>query len=472
MDNQKKEALKGFILAMNSSVSNQRQIAYGGSQYTQGTDPKHACLWEEFGYKQNLTYYDFRLMYERQGIAGGVIDMHAQLAFQTLPEIVEGDNDAENRKETPTEKEVRQFAKRTSFFQKYMDATIRRSVGNYSALIIQIADNKTWNEPVDSLSSEQIVKFIPVWEHQLLVNQFDQDQLSPTYSEPLSFTYNEYDFNRTNTQNAGPQRAVTIHADRVIWFGDLYSNGSATLMGNLMLKKGYNDFATMEKLIGAGGEGAYKNSARHIATSFDKDTNITDLAKMFGVTEAELGDVFQEMTSDLNSNFDAGMFGKAATYTVLSTSLPDMRETFDNAAMSAAASVQYPMTVIVGQQTGERASSEDGKVTAKRSTSYRNNVLTPELMDALAKLQKLGLWSGTEFTIVWDSLLDASESEKIDNAYKMAQTNALTGGVGEPIYSQKEIRVVGGQDPEIELTAMEKKLIDEGQTEDPLPEDE
>ena len=461
MDNQKKEAIKGFILAMNSGASQQRQLSYGG-EFAQGSDTKHHCLWDEFGYKQHLTYYDFRVMYERQGIAGGVVDMHAQLAFQTLPEIVEGDDDSENKKETTTEKEFRQFSKRTSLFQKYMDATIRRSVGNYSALIIQIADGKEWTEKAENVSEEQIVKFIPVWEHQLYVNQYDQDTLSPTYSEPLSFTYNEYDFNRSNTKNSGPQRSVTIDASRVIWFGDLYSNGSATLMGNLMLKNGYNDFATLEKLIGAGGEGAYKNAARHIATSFDKDTNIEDMAKMFGVKVEEMGDIFQEMTRDLNSNFDAGMFGKAATYTVLSTSLPDMRETFDNAAMSAAASVQYPMTVIVGQQTGERASTEDGKVTAKRATSYRNNVLTPELMNVLSSLQSLGLWQGTEFTVVWDSLLDASESEKIENAYKMAQTEALLAPYGRTTYSTSEIRVTGGQDPEIELTAEEKRIQDEG----------
>tara|TARA_R110002012_G_scaffold316344_1_gene531198 strand:+ start:3589 stop:5028 length:1440 start_codon:yes stop_codon:yes gene_type:complete len=479
MDKDTKKRAEGIALAMNALQGNSssyqgRAGIFGSDSYGIGQDPKHHCLWDEFGYKTNLNYNDFRNMYERQGIAGGAIEMKAEKAFEAMPVMVEGDDDAENKKESANEKEFRLFDKRLGLFNTYMDCTIRRSVGNYSALILQIADNKLWNEKAESVNADQIVKVIPVWEHQLTVNEYDQDQQSETYGDPLSFTYQEYDFNRSSTQNAAPQRSVNIHASRVVWFGDLYSNGSEPLLGNLMLKKGYNDFVTLEKLIGAGGEGAYKNAARHIAASFDKDTSIGDLMKLFGVEDAaELGDVFQEMTQDLNSNFDAGMFGKAVDYQILSTSLPDMRDTFDNALTSAASSVKIPASIVAMKISGERASTQDQLQFAKNITSYRNLVLTPEILRGImAKLSSLGIWQGVEWSVCWDSLLDASEADKIDNAYKMAQTNQASVGTGEFVYTQKEIRVAGGQKAEVEISEAEQMLMDEGEGQDPLPEGE
>lgn len=478
MNKDTRKRAEGIAMVMNALQGNSssyqgRAGVFGGDGYSIGQDPKHHCLWSEFGYKTNLSYNDFRNLYERQGIAGGAVEMKAEKAFETMPVMVEGDEDAENKEESAAEKEFRLFDKRLGLFNTYMDCTIRRSVGNYSALILQIADGKMWNEKAENIQPDQIVKVIPVWEHQLYVNQYDQDQQSATYGDPVAFTYQEYDFNTSNTQNAGPQRSVNIHASRVVWFGDLYSNGSEPLLGNLILKKGYNDFITLEKLIGAGGEGAYKNAARHIAASFDKDTSITDLMKLFGVENpAELGDVFQEMTSDLNSNFDAGMFGKAVDYQILSTSLPDMRDTFDNALTSAASSVKIPASILAMKISGERASTQDQIQFAKNVTSYRNLVLTPEILRGImSKLASLGIWKGVEWSVCWDSLLDASEAEKIDNAYKMAQTNQAALGSGEQIYTVEEIRVTGGQKAEIELSEMEKQLLKDGEGQTDLPEE-
>lgn len=478
MKQETKQRVEGLKMLVNmlttNSVTSQRDQLFRGDGYGLGQDPKHHCLYDEFGYKRTLTYEDFRNLYERQGIAGGGIDKIAKKAFETMPELVEGEESNKNTDETAAEKEFRLFEKRLGLFNIYMDCTIRRSVGNYSAMILQIADGKTWDQKAENIRPEQIIKVIPVWEHQLYVGNFDQDQQSPTYGEPVNFTYNEYDFNRSNTQNAGPQRSVTIDASRVIWFGDLYSNGSEPLLGNLMLKKGYNDWITLEKVIGSGGEGAYKNAARHIATSFDRETNIGDIMKMFGVTDAgELGDVLQAMTSDLNSNFDAGIFGKGASYDVLSTSLPDMRDTFDNPLMSAASSIDVPASILAMKLTGERASTQDEKAFAKSTTSYRNLVLQPEILrNMMQKFEILGMWAGIEWSVDWDSLLDASEEEKTNIAETMARTNQLSvASTGEPVYAQKEIRVAGGQEPEMEMTDAQKRIVEQGENMDQLPEE-
>lgn len=422
-----------------------------------GQDPKHGCLYNEFGYEQTLTFKNFYDKYRRQGIMGGVIDAFNSKAFETNPEIIEGTD--ENQAQTTNEKEFAKFAKRTNLWGVYLDACIRRSVGSYSAIIVQIKDNKRWDQKAENVSPDDIVKFIPCWQNQIQVSQYNQDEQSDNYGEPVLWSYREIDFNAVTKEAPSPSSSKTIHASRVIYFGDVYQNGTSPILGNLMLQKGYNDGVTLEKLIGAGGEGAYKNAARHIATSFDKETDLQDIANMLGVPMSELGDVLDEITRDVNSNFDAGLFAKAATYTVLSTNLPDMRETFDNALSSFASSLGLPTAWVAGTQTGERASTENEKQVAKRITSYREITLEPEINKMLSSFDTLGLWQGVEWSVKWDSLLEPSIGEKLANAKLMMEIN---GPMGE-MFTTGEIRVAAGYEAEPELTEEEQRLLDEGE---------
>ncbi|MCP5575887.1 DUF1073 domain-containing protein, partial [Klebsiella pneumoniae] len=72
----------------------------------------------------------------------------------------------------------------------------RNMVGRYSALLLQIKDNRPWNEEVDtslvrSLGEAALVKLIPVWEPQLTVAEWDNDRQSETFGQPKMFNFNE-----------------------------------------------------------------------------------------------------------------------------------------------------------------------------------------------------------------------------------------------------------------------------------------
>lgn len=423
-----------------------------------GQDPKHGCLYSEFGYKKTLTFMDFYDKYRRQGIMGGTIDAFNAKAFESNPCIIEGAEENKNKKETITEREFAKLAKRTNLWGIYLDACVRRSVGSYSAIIMQIKDNRRWDEAADNVKPEDIVKFIPCWQNQIQVSQYDQDEQSETYGEPVLWSYREIDFNAVAKEAPEPSGSKTIHASRVIYFGDVYQNGTSPVLGNLMLQKGFNDGATLEKIIGAGGEGAYKNAARHIATTFDKDTDYNKIADMLGVPIEDLADELDQITRDVNYNFDAGLFG-TASYQVLSASLPDMRDTYDNALASFAASFNLPSSWVAGAQTGERASTENEKQVAKRITSYREVTLEPEIYKMLNHFGDIGMWQGVEWSIDWASLLEPSIAEKLENAKLLAEINGPAGDT----FTISEIRVMAGFEAEPELTPEERRLLKDGE---------
>ncbi|MCP5750730.1 DUF1073 domain-containing protein, partial [Klebsiella pneumoniae] len=76
------------------------------------------------------------------------------------------------------EKKVTKYMKR--LWPRVKDADRRNMVGRYSALLLQVKDNRNWDQEVDTalvkrLGESALVKLIPVWEPQLTVAEWDND---------------------------------------------------------------------------------------------------------------------------------------------------------------------------------------------------------------------------------------------------------------------------------------------------------
>lgn len=399
-------------------------------------DPKHTCFYEEMGCTTSIGFKDTYALYDREGTAFGAINQISDKCFETNPRIVEGDESEENTDETTLERDIKRFFKRTKFWSKFKEADKRRMIGEYSGLVIQVKDNKDWSAPLEQFNLDDVLGFIPVWEVNLKVNKLDEDQFSPRFGMPLMYNYDQQSLSGEVKSNAIVSQSFTVHHSRVILIGDTQS-------GRSLLKSGFNAFKALEKVTLSGGEGVYKNAASHIQMNFSKDVDLASIAKMYGVKLEELSDVIGEQVKALNSSFDSAVITQDAETKILSVSLPDLRDSFDNPLAVAAASLQVPSTIIIGMQTGERASQQDNIAMAKRCTSRRVNDITPFIDDAMALLKEFGAVDQTELTVVWDSLLEASDAEKLANAKLMAETNSNV----DIVFTASEIRVAAGLPP-------------------------
>jgi len=92
-----------------------------------GSDSKHGSLYRVFGLPTELTFEHKKNMYDRNGVAGGAIDKLAGKTWESYPELVEGEPSAENKVDSPLEKELRKFCKRTKLWRAFraMDTTPR-----------------------------------------------------------------------------------------------------------------------------------------------------------------------------------------------------------------------------------------------------------------------------------------------------------------------------------------------------------
>jgi hypothetical protein len=434
-----------LYLALNAALGDQKMLQarqrYAAAQGLLGSDSKRPTAWRSFGWAEHLQFHDYYRLWERGGLAHGAVNRTIAKCWQDDPEIIEGEPEEKKRPPTAWEKEFKTFAKSAKLWECLREADLRRVVGKYSGLILQIADGKTWNQPVRGRAARRLVKIIPAWEGQLFPSAWGTEEKdSETYGLPTMYSFRETAVgNDPSAASAGYSgRNLEIHPDRVIILGDIIN-------GVPMLRAGYNDFVNIEKILGGSGESFLKNAARQLSVNFDKTTNLSDIAAAHNVPVKDLRTIFDNVTAGLNRGIDQTLITQGATVNPLVATVPDPQQHFNVSLQSAAASFMIPIMIWIGSQTGERSSQEDQKDWNKTNQGRRLFLLSSDIETVLAHLTRIGLIAPVaESSVVWSDLNEATQGEKLDNASKMADINQKSAATGEFPYSGQEIRDMSG----------------------------
>lgn len=401
----------------------------------------------DFGFPTDVDFDMLFMMYKRNSLAKAAVDKTVRKTWQDPPWLLEKPRDGSEgplKKETRLEKAIRQHFSKIRLWTKLMEADRRSLVGRFSAVILRVADGKPFDQPLESVSGglDALIDVIPVWEGQLRVNEWDTNEMSLTYGEPLMYGYDESNFSTgsTNPAAVGKQRKLTIHPSRVvIWSID------SSLDQESALEAGYNDLLTMEKIVGAGGEGFWKTAKASPILEMDKEADIIKMAKAMGIEPTQIHDVMNEQVEDWQKGFDKLLMVQGMTAKPLKIELPDPEHFFMNALMSFSASFDIPLKVLVGTQTGERASSEDASQWNQTCNFRRKNNVIPNVLEIVRRLEQCGiLKENPEWFIDWTDLTESTMLEKIDRAGKMAKVNKDFGDV---VFMPREIRASVGYEP-------------------------
>ena len=153
--------------------------------------------------------------------------------------------------------------------------------------------------------------------------------------------------------------------------------------------------------------------------------------------------------NDWQKGFDSLLMLQGMEAKTLGVTLPQPAEFVNVALQSFASSWGIPIKILVGMQTGERASQEDAKEWAKTCMARRNGSIVPNIMQLIRRLERFGVMAEKPWSIDWADLTESDMSEKIDRATKMADINVKNvqaGGI-ELTFTEDEIRETIGKDP-------------------------
>jgi hypothetical protein len=393
-------------------------------------DSKRPDAWCTYGYPTEISFEEFKTAYERTGAGHGAVERILGKCWEKVPRI-KLDDGKDN--ESTWEKQVGVFfqEKKTNVWNKIIELDRRGLVGYYSAIIYQVADNKRWDQPLET--AQRLVKLIPCWENEIKASAWDMDTSSERYGEPTMWSYTE---NRPFAQYKQPVTQVQIHWTRV-----------QEMRTVPLLKAGFNHIIDMCKVSGGSGESFLKNSARTVSVEFDKDADPT-VKGVDGAEPVSLKDALNKQIRALNTNQDAAIVLQGAKVTTLQTTIADPTGPWAVPANEFAASVQLPFTVLFGQQTGRLASDQDKTDTANRCGSRRLNECEPMLTEFIHRMQAATLLPAGEFKIEWSDLLEPSDKDRLEKTKIMADTNKVTFESGaEPVYTQEEMRLMADYDP-------------------------
>ena len=400
--------------------------------------PKHNH-YRDFGYPEEneLTFDSFYRMYMRHGIGHGAVKLTTQKTWESLPRFLESDP---SRDRTPQEEELEATLLRLRFWQHMVETDRRSMVGAYSALILRIGDNKKFNEPVDGKvpgGLKAIKEVIPAWEGQLQVANFQTDETQDNYGHPTMYQFNESAVMGSHAQ----PRSFEVHPDRVLILSD-----SGTVHDQSALKPGYNALLDCEKISGAGGEGFWKNAKAAPVLTIDKDVRISEMARAMDVEQGELFDAITDQVRDYNTGLDQALLFQGVEVDSHDVNLPIPEHFFMTSLQMFCASVTMPVKILIGMQTGERASQEDQSQWAKTNMSRRDMRIIPFLYDFLERLKRFGMIKNHDkWAPHWDSLMEDSPAEKMGRSKEMAEINQSQQGL-QPPFTHDEIREAAGYD--------------------------
>lgn len=404
-------------------------------------------FYKDYGWPQDVTFDMLYGMYRRNGLGAAAANKTILRTWETLPSFWESEEPAESE----TEADLRQRFSDIRAWQALVEADRRSFVGGYAGAILRFADSKRFNEPVDRVPGglDGLVEIVPAWAGQLRVSRWDTDETSETYGRPTMFVFHEAAVDTGGAVEQQHQRQFEVHPDRVIiWSVD------GTVHAPSALESGYNDLVDAEKIKGAGGEGFWKNAKGAPVIEVDKEAKLADMAATMGVSVDDLLDALNEQVDDFQKGFDKLLMLQGMEAKPTSVTLPIPEHFFNVSVQSFAASVNMPIRILVGNQTGERASTEDQKEWSKACMARREHIVIPSLRELLNRLERFQIIPERDWTIDWESLLNASPEERMKRAKTMSEINKSGSdplGGSEPAFSVDEIRAEVGFEPMEEL---------------------
>lgn len=398
--------------------------ARAGMVRTMGLDNKRPDAWAEYGYKEKLEFRDFFNLYTRHGVAAGVVDRIAEKVFQTAPWVIQGPKEAEKKPTTPWEKEFELLAEDTDLWWYFKEAYAMRMVGAWSGLILKFAnDDGALSEAVKPGAVLQ--DLVPVWRGQLQPAKYD------ALGTVEQWNYTPTGFDATDLQTAPP---TALHPSRLYIVGD-YKRGRS------LLEAGFNSFVDMEKVAGGSAEGTLKNSSRQLHINYESDAQPTKPNQ----PDEEVAEELNEQVKALNTRADLMLATQGATVTPIVADVPDPEKPFNVSLQTGMASVRIPARIVVGSQTGERASVEDINDFNERCQGAREGEVAREVRGFVRHLETVGtIKPGGRITVMWDDLAEPTATNRADLAYKMAQTNQANAITGDIVYTPDQIQVAAG----------------------------
>jgi len=389
---------------------------------------------EQAGYPDIISLRQHYDIAYRNGLGSNLAFAIVGDTWRVAPVIYDGEEDAERRKDNPTEfeKAVDEHFERLEVFERLKGLDKAQRPMRYGAImyVTSEGDNAKADMELTSLPQmDYLVKLNVFHEAQLPVETAVQNPSSINYGNPVLYNIRT---NVAGSTNEWKSSGFQVHASRVFPFGEGALDGS---MYGVPCNEGcFEALMDCAKVRMSGAEGFFQNASNKYANTLPENATLAD------------ADAILESMEDFDNELQRSLI-TVGDVKMLQTTLNDPTHAWTIAVNECAAHHGKPMTILVGHQTGERASGEDigtwNRVIMDRQEQVANKMITGLLNDLMVKFNFPA--PTDKINIVWRDLNESTAEQQVDLAKKRAETNKISvEGRGLPIYSTEYIQSEAG----------------------------
>jgi hypothetical protein len=396
-------------------------------------------LYSALGYVEDPQYRHFRARYERTDVAPAIVDKLPQKAWSrpTIRDPASGDE------ESDFEEAVNDFLRGRYTEEdpvKVMErATRMERLGNFSLVFIGFNDEAVLDEvddeedgvdalerevdesSLDEMDPSEAISYITPYDQARvdldMVDWVDEDPTDPRFGKPRSYQV-DLGENRPTAQ---------IHWSRLIHVvGKVFDN---ELKSPSVLKRSLNRVDDIEKILGGSAEGYWRAAYQGMVISppeiNGKQTDFDDS-----------GEELHKQIERYINNFSREIFTGADIDTI-DANVEDPTGHLESQYADISAGHDIPQSILMGNETGERATQEDREMWHERVGDFRTDYCSPDVLrPVIERLIQYGVFPEPEggihsYKIEWPPLDEMSEQERA-NVIQTVSNAINTGTGGEP----------------------------------------
>ncbi|GGM64360.1 hypothetical protein J2752_000444 [Halarchaeum rubridurum] len=389
-----------------------------GKQYDGDRD-----LYEAFGWDEQPGVEDFYAMYLRHPYARAVVDIPATTTWRDPPTITDSVEMGAGET-TAFEDDLATLEDDERLWHYARRADKLAGIGEYGVLVIGFADNRDLAAPVDGgeIDGPADVRWLRPFS-QLSVEdlRLDDDPQSDRWGYP-----EYYRLDLGDEDDATPETSTTawVHHSRVIHIAENLLDDD--IRGTPRMEPVYNALFDIEKTLGAAAEMAYRGADYGLAVNVDSGYQLEDG-----------GDRMEQELQEFMHGFSKTMQLEGADVEQIGGNDIDPTPIINPEIEAISAYTGMPQSMLKGNETGERATTEDRKEWYGSIAERREQTTTPiivrDLIDRLTEYGAVSQPNGGGYDVAWPPLAEQSESDEADvqatRAEVLQQVQALLAGM-------------------------------------------
>jgi phage-related protein (TIGR01555 family) len=399
-------------------------------------------LYELFGWKQQLTYLDFKAAYLRQGIGFAVVNAYPDDAWAQPPQVKEErpkvvapppapvlpaptvtapgvagpqalvmNVGAED--DTPFETAWQALEQRLHLYSVLHRLDILANLGSYAVLLLGLAGQQDWSQPAAPVRGPEGLLYVtPYSEEVATIEQWEDDPNSPQYGQPRLYKLTTGNSTTITSGKQAPPRTLLVHASRVIHVAVQCLDDE--YYGIPRLEPIYNNICDLDKLVGGSAEMYFLDAQRRIALMMREGYDFKDQAQAEDTTR-KVEEFMHQMRKFLPL--------KGMDVMDLSGQAVSPKEQFDTQLQVVCAATRIPKRKLTGSERGELSSQQDAEEWKTQVTGYQSHIgdqrMLRPLLENLITLKVLPT-PARPYKIQWENLFSLSEEKQAEVAKNVA----------------------------------------------------